>query len=125
MAHGFAAAAGRLRPGTRTAAGAVHARFVIRWRWDGRGTVLRSIRVRDLPHLARVSVSCRGPQCPPVRASATGPTRVAHLLEKLAGRRFAPGDVMSITVMAPRLRRERIQLHIRRARVPLARLLKG
>jgi hypothetical protein len=33
--------------------------------------------------------------------------------------------VMSITVTAPGLERERIQLHIRRARVPLARLLQN
>jgi hypothetical protein len=108
-----------------TAPGAIHARFVINWRWDGHGTVLRSIHVRGLPHGAHVSLGCTGPHCPRIRASATGSRRIARLLKNLAGRRFTPGDVMGITVTAPGRRRERIQLHIRRQRVPLARLLKG
>jgi len=45
------------------------------------------------------------------------------VLKKLAGSRFVPGDVMLITVRSPGLRRERIQVHIRRRKVPLARLV--
>ena len=108
-----------------TARRTVHARFVIKWRWDGHGTVIRAIRVRGLPRRARLAVSCQGRRCPRIRAHATGPKRIASLLKRLVGRRFAPGDVMLITVAAPGLRRERIQLHIRRGRVPLARLLKS
>ena len=80
------------------APGAIHARFVINWGWDGHGIVLRTIHVRGLPHGARVSVSCAGPQCPHIRASATGPRRIVRLLTALRGRRFAPGDLMGITV---------------------------
>jgi hypothetical protein len=108
-----------------TAPGAVHARFVIKWRWDGQGTVLRSIDVRGLPPHPRLSVSCHGAHCPRIRATARGRGRIGTLLKRLAGRRFAPGDVMLITVSARGRRRERIQVRIRRQRVPLARLLKG
>jgi hypothetical protein len=105
------------------APGAVRARFVIKWHWDGRGTVIRAIRVRGLPRRPRLAVSCAGHGCPRIRAHATGAKRIASLLKRLVGRRFAPGDVMLMTVTAPALKPERISLHIRRARVPLARLL--
>jgi hypothetical protein len=103
----------------------IRARFVIKWRWDGLGTVLRSIRVRGLPPRPRLAVSCAGPDCPRIRGHETGRRRIVALLARLAGQRFAPGDVVRITVTAPGLRAERIQLRIRRQRVPLARLLTG
>lgn len=107
------------------APGAVRARFVIKWHWDGHSTVIRAIRVRGLPRRPRLAVSCAGHGCPRIRAHATGARRIRSLLKRLVGERFAPGDVMLITVSAPGLERERISLHIRRARVPLARLLKN
>ena len=105
--------------------GTIHARFVIRWGWDGRRIVLRSIRARGLPRRAHVALGCTGPACPHIMGRAAGRGYIVALLRRLVGRRFAPGDVMSITVRAPGLRREPIQLRIRRQRVPLARLLKG
>ena len=43
---------------------AVHARFVISWSWNGRRTLLRSIRAERLPRDARVGVGCTGHGCP-------------------------------------------------------------
>jgi hypothetical protein len=106
-----------------SAPGAVHAQFVIAWRWDGHETVLRSIHVHRLPPAPLLSVSCRGPACPRVHTTASGRRHVVSVLQKLAGSRFVPGDVMLITVRSPGLRRERIQVHIRRRKVPLARLV--
>ena len=67
---------------------AIHARFTISWRWNGATTTLRSIRVQHLPRAARLTVRCTGRHCPRLRASATGPRRVATLLRRLAGRRL-------------------------------------
>jgi hypothetical protein len=104
--------------------GALHARFTISWRWDGALTVLRSIGVAHLPRDARVAVRCAGARCPRLRASATGPRKVAKLLRRLGGRRLTAGQRLLITVTAPRHRAERIVLGIRNGRKPTARLIK-
>ena len=102
---------------------ALHARFTISWRWDGATTILRSIRVTHLTRDARVTVRCAGRHCPRLRASATGPRKVATLLRRLGGRRLTAGQQLLITVTAPRHRAERIALGIRNGRKPTARLL--
>ena len=103
---------------------AIHARFTISWRWNGATTTLRSIRVQRLPRAARVAVRCTGKHCPRLRASASGPRRVAALLRRLAGRRLSAGQSLLIIVTAPRHTPERIVLGIRNGRKPTARLLK-
>ncbi len=107
-----------------TGRGALHARFVISWSWNGSTTLLRRIRVSHLPRNARVSVRCAGMHCPRLRASAIGPRRVATLLTRLAGRRLRAGQSLLITVAARRHRPERIEVRIRSGRMPLARLVK-
>ncbi|MFZ1993437.1 MAG: hypothetical protein WAU75_04955 [Solirubrobacteraceae bacterium] len=102
---------------------ALHARFVISWRWAGATTLLRSIRVTHLLRNARVTVRCAGKHCPRLKASATGPRKVATMLRKLEDRRLRAGQSLLITVTAPRHQAERIRLHIRNGRVPLAKLL--
>lgn len=108
---------------TPSGRGALRARFTISWRWTGATTVLRSIHVARLPRNARVAVRCAGRHCPRIRASATGPRRVATLLHRLGGRRFRAGQRLLITVTARRHRAERIELQIRNGRLPRARLL--
>ena len=103
---------------------AIHARFTISWRWNGATTTLRSIRVQHLPRAARLTVRCTGRHCPRLRASATGPRRVAALLGRLAGRRLSAGQSLLIIVTAPHHTPERIALGIRNGRKPTARLLK-
>jgi hypothetical protein len=102
---------------------ALHARFVISWRWTGVTTLLRSIRVTHLPRGARVTVHCAGKHCPRLRASAKGPRKVARMLHKLAGRRLRAGQSLFITVTAPHHRAERIAVQIRDGLKPSARLL--
>jgi hypothetical protein len=104
--------------------GALHARFVISWRWAGATTVLRSIRVTHLPRNARVAVHCAGKHCPRLRASAKGPRKVGTLLHRLAGRRLRAGQSLLITVTAPRHPAERIAVRIRNGLKPSARLLR-
>ena len=103
---------------------ALHARFVISWRWAGATTRLRSIRVTHLLRSARVAVHCAGKHCPRLRASAKGARKVATMLRKLAGRRLRSGQTLFITVTAPRHAAERIAVHIRDGRKPSARLLR-
>lgn len=104
--------------------GALHARFTISWSWNGATTLLRSIRVSHLPRNARVAIRCLGKDCPPLRAAATSPRKVAALLRRLAGRRLRAGQTLRLTVTAPRRRAERIALGIRNGLKPTAKLLK-
>ena len=103
---------------------ALHARFVISWRWSGATTVLRSLRVTHLLRGARVAVRCSGKHCPRIRGSATGEGKVATMLRRLAGRRLRAGQTLLVTVTARRHTAERIAVKIRNGRKPSARLLR-
>jgi hypothetical protein len=103
---------------------AIHARFTLSWRWNGAVTLLRWVRVAKLPRQARVAVRCAGRRCPRIRASASGPRRVARLLHHLGGRRFRAGQQLLITVTQAHHAPERIALGIRDGRKPLGRLVK-
>jgi hypothetical protein len=103
---------------------ALHARFVISWRWAGTTTLLRSIRVTHLPRNARVAIHCAGTHCPRLRATARGSRKVARMLRKLGGRRLSAGQSLLITVTAGRHRAERIAVKIRNGLKPSARLLR-
>jgi hypothetical protein len=107
------------------ALGAVHARFVISWRWDGRRTTLRSIRVRGLPSGGRLAIRCHGRGCPRIHQTAAGASRIRKLLHRLGGRGFTTGERILITLTAPGHTAERIRLTIRRSKIPLAELLSG
>jgi hypothetical protein len=107
-----------------TARRRVHARLRISWRWSAQRTVLRSLRITKLPRHARISVACSGPRCPKLRVDAATKRHVHRLLRALAHTRLHPGDRLRITVRAPGHRPERIELLIRRAAEPRARLLK-
>ena len=101
----------------------VRAQFVILWHWAGTRTTLRSIAVRKLPRHARVRVACAGRGCPRLKLkSATGP-RIKRLLSALRGRSFRAGDRLRLSVTAPRLKSENIQVTIRDNHIPRARLL--
>lgn len=102
---------------------AVHARFLISWRWRGLRTTVRAISVRRLPRGARIAVRCRGRGCPTLRPRAARAGSVPRLLGALQGRRFYAGDRLLITVTAPRRRPERIEILIRNDKLPSARLL--
>jgi hypothetical protein len=102
---------------------AVHARFVISWRWNGGVTLLRSIRVTHLPRRARVTVACLGSRCPRLGAHAKGQRKIARMLRRLGGRRLRAGQSLLITVTAPRHTAERIAVRIRDGLKPRARLL--
>jgi hypothetical protein len=103
---------------------ALHARFVISWRWKGATTLLRSLRVTHLLRGARVAVRCSGKHCPRIKGSATGSRRVARLLRRLGGRRLRAGQTLLITVTARRHTAERIAVTIRKGHKPNVRLLR-
>ncbi len=109
---------------TPSPAKGVRAQFVMRWHWIGARTTLRSIAVHKLPRRAQVRVSCAGRGCPRLRVKSATGSRVRRLLAGLRGRTFRAGDRLRLTVSAPRLRREQIQLTIRNNRIPQARLLR-
>jgi hypothetical protein len=101
-----------------------HAQFVISWRWNGTRTLLRSIAVRHLPRRGHLTVRCTGRHCPKLTLRTVTLAKRARLVRELTGRRFTAGNRVLITVTAPHLGAERIELEIRNGRVPLARLLR-
>ncbi|HEY6524125.1 MAG TPA: hypothetical protein VIY10_10175 [Solirubrobacteraceae bacterium] len=100
------------------------AQFVISWRWNGARTLLRTITVHRLPRHGHIAVRCTGRRCPKLELRSVTIGHRARLLRELTGRRFAAGNRLSITVSAPHLAPERIQLQIRSGRVPQGRLLR-
>jgi hypothetical protein len=101
----------------------VRAQFVMLWHWAGKRTTLRSITVRKLPRRARVRVSCAGRGCPRLRTKSATRRHMKRLLSSLRGRSFRAGDRLELTVTAPRLKSEKVQLTVRNNRIPKARLL--
>jgi len=99
--------------------GEVKARFVIHWTWRDARTRLVSIRGVDLPRGARIAVGCRGRGCPRVGGSVGG----AGLRKTLQRRVFRAGERLYLTISAPGLSSERIEIRIRDRKKPLARLL--
>jgi hypothetical protein len=111
-------------PPTRSHGGkrALRVRFVLDWTWDHARTRLRSIRVAGVPRKARIEVRCRGRGCP--RGAVTADyRRLAGFRRTLEGRVFRAGDVITITVSAPRRRAERIRVRIRDGKEPEAHLV--
>jgi hypothetical protein len=102
---------------------AVHAQFVISWHWIRSTTVIRRITVRRLPRAATVRVSCTGRRCPRLRPTREGARKVKRLLTALRGKRFHPGQMLHLTVTQRGHRAERIELLIRKNRMPTARSL--
>lgn len=102
---------------------AIHARFVISWRWSGRTTVLRTITVDHLPRAAGVTAACTGRGCPKLHIGHVNAPKIHALLRRLDGRRFRAGDVLHITVTQRHHRAERIRLRFRTGKDPVARLL--
>jgi hypothetical protein len=103
--------------------GRVRARFKLSWRWNGTHTTLLSVRARNLPRTAAVSILCRGRGCGHAAIRARGARGVSRALRGLDGRRFRAGDRLYITVTAPARRAERILLRIRNGRIPTAQLI--
>jgi hypothetical protein len=101
----------------------VRAQFVMLWKWAGVHTTLRSVTARKLPRRAGVRVSCAGRGCPKLRIRSASGRRIKRLLSGLAGRNFRAGDKLRLTVTAPHLKSEKIQVTIRNNRIPQARLL--
>jgi PKD domain len=102
----------------------VKAQIVLGWHWLNAWTVVRSITIRRLPKQGRVAVVCLGPKCPRLKMKSATAKNVGKLLKSLTGQRFHAGDRLRVTVTAPRMTTERIQLTIRYNRKPTAKLLK-
>ncbi|HWF74366.1 MAG TPA: hypothetical protein VG186_13545 [Solirubrobacteraceae bacterium] len=100
--------------------GEVGARFVVRWRWQGRRTRLVSIRAKHLPRRAAVKVVCQGGGCPKLRAGAVAASRLRKALQ---GRVFAAGDRLELTITEAGHSPERIRFRIRDGLRPVAKLL--
>jgi hypothetical protein len=103
--------------------GTVRARFTIHWHWQGIHTMLRSITAARVPRRALLTVSCAGRGCPKLALRSARAGRLGRLLTELRGRRFRAGNRLLITVTRPPQAPERVELTIRRGRVPRARLL--
>jgi hypothetical protein len=102
----------------------VHMRFEIGWHFKGRITQARHISARRAPRRGRVAVRCVGKSCPRLKVRSAPPRHLKKLIASLIGPRFRTGQKLLITVSAPHLRKERIELVMRFNRKPSARLLK-
>jgi hypothetical protein len=101
----------------------VRTRLVVSWRWNGRRTLVRSVKSRRVPRHGRVSVRCRGRGCPHLAVTRVSAGRVAKLWRALAHKTFTAGDRLDVTVSSAGLKTERIEFTIRNGRKPGARLL--
>jgi hypothetical protein len=104
--------------------GAIHARFVISWRWRGASTTLRSITVDHLPRAAGITVTCTGRRCPTLRIHHENAPRVGPLLRSLTGLRFHARQTLHISVTERHHHAEHIQLTFRNGHQPQARLVR-
>ncbi|HEX4109428.1 MAG TPA: hypothetical protein VHX88_14925 [Solirubrobacteraceae bacterium] len=100
----------------------VHAKLIISWTWNGRHTRIARIRVKGLPHDGILSLHCHGHGCP-VGALSAGHRRLGGMLHALGAGAYRAGDELTFVLSAPRLRPEVVQVVIRDARLPTARLL--
>lgn len=101
----------------------LRARFAISWRWARTATELRTISASNLPHTARVVVSCSGRGCPSLPTGSFTAAAVSELLHQLRGTSYRPGDALLLTVTVPHRPAERVRLTIRGNARPEARLL--
>jgi hypothetical protein len=101
---------------------ALSVHLVFGWTWVNADVRLRKITIGRLPAHVTVSLTCRS-GCSKRTTHATGASAARRLLLSLRRRRYRPGDVLLITLAAPGRRAERVQVVIRRERVPLTRLL--
>lgn len=101
----------------------LQARFAISWRWARTVTELRTISASNLPHSARVAVTCTGRRCPSLPSGSVPASGVGSLERRLRGLHLRPGDALLLTVTAPHRSAERIRLTIRTGARPQARLV--
>lgn len=96
----------------------VHVKLVLAWHWAPRHTRLGSVVFVKMSRRASVAVTCAGKRCPRARWSARTHRGVVKLRHHLAGRSFAAGDRLTITIRVPGKRRERVSIRIRPGRRP-------
>jgi hypothetical protein len=101
----------------------VRAKLKIVWRYTGAHTRLRSVKARNLPRDAHVSIRCDGPDCPRPVARATSARHVRSLWKALSREVFTAGDRVIFTFTAPGRLPERIELVIRKDAKPVAKRL--
>jgi hypothetical protein len=101
----------------------VHMRFEIGWRFTGSHTRLIKVSTERAPPRGRVTVRCLGIRCPRLTVTSGAARHLKRVIGSLLAARFRAGQRLLITVTAPRLRAERIELLIRDGRQPSARLL--
>jgi hypothetical protein len=89
------------------------------WKWAGRRTVLKRVRITHLPRHAQVTVRCHGRGCyhPRTRRGRRG--HMIGLEHALSGRVFHPGQRLTIVARARGFRTLHAVIRIRRGRQPL------
>lgn len=99
---------------------AVHAQVEMTWRWDRARTRLTALTLRDVPRTATVTIACQGRRCP-IGTVRAPDRRLAGLVRALVGKAFHAGEVLAVTISAPRLRPEQAHLEIVRNALPRVR----
>jgi hypothetical protein len=102
------------------AARALHVKVLLSWTWNRAVIHLRTVKVGTMPGDTKVSLGCQGAECPRhSRVSASGARAVRRTLLRLAGRRYRPGDVLTVGLTAAGYRREHARIFFRNDRKPL------
>jgi hypothetical protein len=96
-------------------------RIVMHWTWDYGVTHLHRIAVPRMPRNATFAIKCKGKGCR--QRTHVGAHRLGRLVRKLDGRAYRAGDRIMITITERRHKAERIEIQIRYARSPRARVL--
>jgi len=102
----------------------VNARFKIVWKVAGAGTRIERVFDVHLPRRGSVAVECRGRRCPRLRLRREPARRVARLWRELEHARFRARQRLVITISAPKLRSEPIELLFGDRRTPRVKRLK-
>jgi hypothetical protein len=99
---------------------ALRIKVALSWTWNGPAIRLRKVKVGTMPGDTKLTMGCDGKGCPRHSgAKVTGARRVRRALLRLAGRRYRAGDVLTVTLSAPRYRSEHARIFFRDGTRPL------
>jgi hypothetical protein len=99
---------------------ALRIKVLMSWTWNGALVRLRRVKVGSMPGDTRLALGCQGDGCPRRSdAAASGARRVRRLLQRLAGRRYRAGDILTVKLTAEGYRQERARIFFRNGKKPL------
>ena len=103
---------------------ALKVKLYLSWSWRYGMTRLEKVKIGRFPGRTHLTIRCRGRGCPRRHPpTAIGARHVRRLLRAWRGQRYRAGDVLRITLTAPRYTPEAAAVRIRYGRLPAIRRL--